>query len=111
VFDTTQNTVTGTLPLSGIYAIAFSPDGSTAYAATASALELIDTSSGLVTRSIAFPGSVSPAGVTVSPDDTQVWVTPASSSSVIVVTPASGTAQTVELGATVYGVAFGASDG
>jgi DNA-binding beta-propeller fold protein YncE len=107
VFDTTQNAVTSTLPLSGVRAIAFSPDGATAYAATASSVELIDTSNGLVTGSIAFPGSIVPSAVTVSPDGSQVWVTPANSSSLIVVTPASGTAQSVNLGATVSGVAFG----
>jgi YVTN family beta-propeller protein len=111
VFDTVQNAVTGTLPLGGIYAIAFSPDGSLAYAATASSLELIDTSSGLVTGSISFPSSISPTGIAVSPDGSQVWVTPANSSSVIVVTLASGVAQTVDLGATVSGVAFGGTRG
>ena len=107
IFSTASNTVTATLPISGIYAIAFSPDGATAYAVSATAVELINTSTGLVTGSISFGSSITPTGVAVSPDGTQVWVTPASSSSVIVVSIAGATAQSVDLGATVYGVAFG----
>jgi DNA-binding beta-propeller fold protein YncE len=93
IFDTATNAVTGTLPITGIYGIAFSPNG--------------DTATGLVTGSISLGSSITPLGITVSPDGTQVWVTPASSNSVIVVNPVSATAQSVNLGATVYGVAFG----
>jgi YVTN family beta-propeller protein len=107
IFDTASNTVTGTLPITGIHAIAFSPDGSTAYAVSATEVESINTATGLVTGSINLGSSITPIGVAVSPDGTQVWVTPASSNSVIVVSPASGTAQPVALGATVYGVGFG----
>jgi DNA-binding beta-propeller fold protein YncE len=107
IFDTATNAVTGTLPITGIYGIAFSPNGATAYAVSATAVELIDTATGLVTGSISLGSSITPLGITVSPDGTQVWVTPASSNSVIVVNPVSATAQSVNLGATVYGVAFG----
>jgi len=107
IFDTANNTVTETLPISGIDAIAFSPNGATAYAVSATAVELINTSTGLVTGSISLGSGITPIGVAVSPDGTQIWVTPANSSSVIVVSPASGTVQPVDLGATAYGVAFG----
>ena len=107
IFDTANNTVTETLPISGIDAIAFSPNGATAYAVSATAVELINTSTGLVTGSISLGSGITPIGVAVSPDGTQIWVTPANSSSVIVVSPASGTVQPVDLGATAFGVAFG----
>jgi DNA-binding beta-propeller fold protein YncE len=107
IFDTASNTVTGTLPISGIDAIAFSPDGTTAYTVSATAVELIDTSTGLITGSISLGSSITPIGAAVSPDGTQIWVTPANSSSVVVVSPASGTVQPVDLGATAFGVAFG----
>jgi DNA-binding beta-propeller fold protein YncE len=109
VFDTTQNIVTGTLPIGGITAIAFSPDGATAYGASSTSLALIDTASGTVVKSIAFPTSITPLSIAVSTDGSQVWVTAGGSSSVIVVTPATGTVMSFDAGMTVSGVAFGAN--
>ena len=106
IFDTTQNGVTGSLPISGVAALAFSPDGSVAYAATRSTLDAIDTASGDVTASFSL-GAGSATGVAVTPDGSQVWVTLAKSSSVVVVNTKAGTAQTVDFGLTVSGVTFG----
>jgi DNA-binding beta-propeller fold protein YncE len=106
IFDTTQNAVTGSLPIGGVAALAFSPDGSVAYAASGSTLDAIDTASGEVTASFNL-GTGSATGVAVTPDGSQVWVTLAKSSSVVVLNTEAGTAQTVDFGLTVSGVAFG----
>ncbi|MGC9944899.1 MAG: hypothetical protein ABSF64_00760 [Bryobacteraceae bacterium] len=106
IFDTTQNVVTGSLPIGGVAAIAFSPDGSTAYAATGSTLDAIDTASGQVTGTFSL-GTATATAVSVTPDGSQVWVTLAKSTSVVVVTTQSGTTQTVDFGLTVSGVTFG----
>ena len=106
IFDTTQNTVTGSVPVSGVSALAFSPDGSLAYAATGSALDVIDTATGQVTGTFSLGGTAS--GVSVTPDGSQVWVTLAKSSQVVVVNTGSASQQTVDFGLPVSGVAFGA---
>jgi DNA-binding beta-propeller fold protein YncE len=77
-----------------------------AYAATRSTLDAIDTASGDVTASFSL-GAGSATGVAVTPDGSQVWVTLAKSSSVVVVNTKAGTAQTVDFGLTVSGVTFG----
>lgn len=109
VFDTARNLVMVSLPIAGIAAIAFAPDGATAIGATGTSLELIDTASGTVRSSLPLGVSITPAAVAVSPDGSQAWVTAAGSSSVLVVTLATGQIGTFEAGMTVSGVAFGAN--
>lgn len=106
IFDTATNTVTGSLPIGGFTAIAFSPDGSAAYAASGSTLSVIDTATGKVTGTFSL-GTGSASTVSVTPDGSQVWVALAKSTSVVVVNTLTSTSQTVDLGLTVSGVAFG----
>jgi len=106
IFDTTQNLVTGSLPIGGFAAMAFSPDGSIAYAAKGSTLTVIDTASGQVTGAFSL-GTGTAIAVSVSPDGSQVWVALAKSTSVVVFNTGTGTTQTLDLGLTVSGVAFG----
>ncbi|HTQ53714.1 MAG TPA: hypothetical protein VMI94_04590 [Bryobacteraceae bacterium] len=106
IFDTAQNAVTSTLPIGGVYFAAFSPDGATAYAVTNSALELIDTGTGAVTGSISL-GSIAPAALSLTPDGSQAWIPLAKSTSLLVVDLQANSVRTVDLGATVAGVAFG----
>ncbi len=106
VYDTATDMFTGSIAASGVASIAFTPDGTKAYCSAGSAVLVIDTASNMVTASI----ELSPAkagAISASPDGSQVWVALASSTSVAVIETSSNTFQTVDVGGTVNGVAFG----
>jgi DNA-binding beta-propeller fold protein YncE len=100
-----KNAITGSLPIRDVTALTFSPDGSQAYAATDSTLDVIDTSSGQATGTFSL-GTDTASALSVTPDGSQVWVTPVNGTSVTIVNTQGGTLQTVDFGVTVSGVAF-----
>ncbi|MCB0933171.1 MAG: beta-propeller fold lactonase family protein [Mycobacterium sp.] len=108
VLDTTTNTVTSTITVgSSPNAVAFSPDGMTAYVTNRDSrtVSVIDTGTSTVVSTIELAGQ--PTGVVINSDGTKAYVTNSGSGTVSVIdTTSKAVTKSITVGTDVRGVAL-----
>lgn len=108
VIDTATDTVIGTIAVGlGATAVAFSPNGATAYVANTSddTVSVIDTATRTVTATIPLPTGGDAIEIAVTPDGSKVYVTNGGVDTVSVINTATNTLTTnIPVGSQPYGI-------